>query len=392
MKRWSSSFFIAVAAGFVVSLTGVVPLHRAAAQGGQPAPAAAKPQIAGEIFKNVSTSTLKGLTVDDFLESMGVISADLGLDCADCHPGAGSDKVNWVFDTERKKTARKMIEMLAVINKTNFNGAQFVTCFTCHHGRLRPSTTIALDNLYGPPNEEKDDILAPNTGGANASQIIDKYIQALGGAQKLAGLTSFVATGTSLGYGGLGGGGQFQIFAKAPDQRAVRIEFKEHPERGNSARAFNGRVGWIKSPRALLGEYEATGTDLDGLRADAQLSFPGQIKTVLKGLHAGAPDSINGRDVEVVQGSAPRDLLVTMYFDKQTGLLTRLVRYGKSPVGRVPTQFDYGDYRDVGGIKFPFKITFSWLDGRDAYQLTGVRTNVQIAAAEFERPTARGKQ
>jgi len=387
MKYWSKPSIAAVAA-LCVWLLGAGMMNRAAAQSGQPA-AAGKP--AGEFFKNVSTSTLKGLTVDDFIASMGVISADLGLDCADCHPGAGSDKADWVFDTPRKKMARKMVEMVAVINRTNFGGAQFVTCFTCHHGRLHPTTTIALDTLYGPPNEEKDDIVTSTSEGPNANQILDRYIQALGGAQKLAGLTSFVATGTSLGYGGLGGGGRFQIFAKAPDQRAVVIEFKDHPERGNSARTYNGKTGWIKSPRGLLGDYDVTGTELDGQRLDAQLSFPGQIKQVLANLRVGVPDSINGRDVNVIQATGPKGILVTLSFDGQTGLLTRLVRYGKSPVGRVPTQFDYGDYREVGGIKFPFKITFSWLDGRDAYQLTEVKTNVPIDQARFGKLVASAK-
>src|SRR5690242_8646813 len=138
-------------AGFgmgAVWLGGIAMVDRAIAQ--QAAPAGPAVKTAGEVFKNVSTSTLKGLTTADFLQAMGVISADLGLDCADCHPGAGSDKVDWVFDTPRKKTARKMVEMVANINKTNFAGAQSVTCFSCHHGRLRPSTTIQLDTLYGP--------------------------------------------------------------------------------------------------------------------------------------------------------------------------------------------------------------------------------------------------
>ena len=145
----------------VVGLLGVGLVDRAAAQANQAA--TAKAQKAGEVFKNVTTSTLKELTVDDFLASMGVISADLGLDCADCHPAAGSDKVDWVFDTPRKKTARRMVEMVATINRTNFGGAQFVTCFTCHRGRLLPTTTIALDTLYGPPNEDKDDIVASSS-------------------------------------------------------------------------------------------------------------------------------------------------------------------------------------------------------------------------------------
>jgi len=386
MKLLSKPLCVA-ALGGVVWMSGIVLIDRAKAQARQ----VAAEKTAGQAFKNVTTSTLKDLTVADFIASMGVISADLGLDCADCHPAAGSDKVDWVFDTPRKKTARKMVEMVAAINRTNFGGAQFVTCFSCHHGRLRPPTTIALDTLYGPPNPDKDDVIAPVEDGPSAAQILDKYIQAVGGAQRLAGLTSFVAIGTSLGYGGFGGGGQFQIFAKSPDQRTVQIVFKDHPERGNSARAYDGHTGWIKSPRGMLGEYEVTGGELDGLRLDALLSFPGQIKQALMNLRAGSSDSIGDLDVDVVQGTGPRGILATLYFDSKSGLLVRIVRYEKSPVGRVPVQFDLADYRDVGGIRFPFKITFSWLDGRDAYQLSEVKTNVPIDAAKFGKPVVETK-
>ena len=389
MKFWSRPLILAVAVLAIVWLIGIAAVRQAAAQATKGAPPAAKTQIAGEAFKNVTTSTLKGLTVDDFLAAMGVISADLGLDCADCHPGAGSDKVDWVFDTERKKTTRKMVEMVAMINRTSFAGTPTVACFTCHHGRLRPSSTIALDTLYGPPNEDKDDIVAPGQGMPPATQILDKYIQAVGGAQKLAGLTSYIATGTSVGYGGLGGGGTFQIFAKAPDQRTVQISFKDHPERGDSTRVYNGHNAWIKSPRSLLGKFELTGNELEGAKLDALLSFPGQIKTALSNWRVGDPDNINGKDVQVLQGSGPKGLLATFYFDKQSGLLTRVVRYSRTPVGRVPTQMDYSDYRDVNGIKFPFGYKFSWLDGRDEFKLSDVKTNVPIDAAKFAEPPAR---
>ena len=383
MKLWSTRLMLAVAGGTVAWLIGVALTSKAAAQ----APAAApKQQTAGEAFKAVSTSTLKGLTVSDFLGSMGVMAAALGYDCADCHIGAGTDKVNWEFDTAKKKTARKMVEMVAVINRTNFAGVQMVTCWTCHHGRFMPATTIGLDALYSAPNDERNDIVQTGEGQPTATQILDKYIQALGGAQKLATLTSFVATGTSLGYGELGGGGSFQIFAKAPDQRTTLITFKEHPERGDSARSYNGRTGWIKSPRGLLPEFELTGTDLEGARLDAQMSFPGQIKQVLGNWRVGSPDSIGDKEVLVVQGTGPRGLLATLYFDKESGLLLRVVRYTPSPIGRIPIQMDYSDYRDVGGIKFPFKYTFSWLDGRDSFQLSDVKVNVPIDAAKFGKP------
>ena len=220
-----------------------------------------------------------------------------------------------------------------------------------------------------------------------ADQIFDKYIEALGGAQKLAGLKSFVATGTQGGYVQVKGGGQFEIFAKAPDQRTVRVTYKDAPDRGNQTRSFNGTDGWVTTPRALLGEYEVTGTELDGLHFDAELAFPGQIKQVLTDLRVGYPDTIDGHDVVVLQGHGPRNLLVTLYFDKQSGLLVREIRYGRTPIGRVPSQVDYSDYRAVDGIKFPFQYKFSWLDGRDNYQLTDVKINVPIEATRFGKPS-----
>ena len=61
---------------------------------------------AGQFFKNVTTSTLKDLSVDDFLGAMGVITADLGFDCADCHPGAGGDKADFVTDVSPQRRWR----------------------------------------------------------------------------------------------------------------------------------------------------------------------------------------------------------------------------------------------------------------------------------------------
>jgi len=367
-------------------LIGISFAGRASAQ----AAAAAKGQTAGEVFKNVTTSTLKGITVDEFMGSMGVMAAALGWDCADCHEGAGTDKVIWEADTPRKVLARKMTEMVAVINKTNFGGVQMVTCWTCHHGRDIPATTIALDTLYSAPNDEKDDIVPKDPQPqVSAEQVIDKYIQALGGAQKLAGLTSFIATGTQEGYVDVKGGGQFQIFAKAPDSRTVQVRFKDAPDRGDQTRSYDGRtgIGWVTTPRALLGEYQVTGSELDGHKLDAELAFPGQIKQVLTNLRIGYDDSIDGKTVQVVQGTGPRGLMATLYFDKQTGLLVRLLRFSRSPIGRIPTQVDYADYREVNGIKFPFKYKFSWLDGRDNYQITDVKTNVPIDESRFGKPS-----
>jgi hypothetical protein len=342
---------------------------------------------AGDVFKNVTTVGLKELTVDDFVASMGVISADLGLDCADCHPNAGTDKADFVIDTPRKNTARRMVDMVAGINRVTFNGQQRVTCWTCHHGRITPSTTVSLDAWYDVPNVENDDTIRQASGMPSADQVLDKYIEALGGAQKLAGITSFIATGAAVGYGSLGGTAEFNVFAQAPNQRTILITYKDHPERPSSTWVFDGRTGWIKTPRGLLGEYELTGGELDGARLEALLAFPAQIKQALTNWRGAAQQSIGDRDFIVVQGTGPRGLLASLYFDPRTSLLARIVRYTPSAIGRIPTQIDYADYREVGGVKYPFEYKFSWLDGRYTAKLSDVKVNVQVDATRFGRPS-----
>jgi len=383
MKLWSR-LLLAVAGSAVLWMGFTLAAPAPQVQMPTPTPSNIK---AGQFFKNVTTSTLKDLSVDDFLGAMGVITGDLGFDCADCHPGAGGDKADFVIDTlQTKKTARKMIEMVANINKTNFSGVQMVTCYTCHHGRDIPVTSIALDRVYSGPIQEDDDVVPKAVGGPTADEILNKYIQVMGGAQRLNTLTSFVATGKSLGYGGFGGDGDFTIYAKSPNQRSTQITFKDHPERGDSTWAFDGRTGWIKTPRGLFSKYELIGGELDGARLEAQLAFPGNIKQYLTNWRTGLRRAIDDKDYLIVQGNGPKGLLATFYFDEETGYLRRLVRYTPSPVGRVSVQVDYKDYRDVGGIKFPYELQFSWLDGRYTAKISDIKTNVAIDAAKFGQP------
>ena len=346
----------------------------------------AQPQMAETAFKNIQV--LKGIPVDDFLDTMGIMSAALGFDCAECHVGAGTDAVKWEADTDRKRMARRMTLMVAAINRTNFGNRQVVTCWTCHRGRDIPVTMPTIDMMYGEPILEADEIIKPEPGATSADQILDKYLVALGGVQNLAKVTSFVATGTSQGFRGFGGGGAVQIFAKAPDQRALIIKFDASIGRQDAIRNFDGKSGWVSAPLSVVPQYVLGGSELDGARLDAQLSFPAQIKKVLTELRVGHTDNVNGRVVDVVQGNGTRGLVATLYFDKQTGLLIRIVRFGSSPIGRAPTQVDYDDYRDVpgAGIKMPYRWTFGWLDGRDTFELKEIQINAPVEAGVFGVP------
>jgi photosynthetic reaction center cytochrome c subunit len=340
-----------------------------------------KPPMAEEVFKNVQV--LRGISADEFMGTMGVFTAALGMSCEDCHASDDSNWENYAKDTSpRKQIARRMVRMMAAINEANFGGRQVVTCYSCHRGSHRPKVTPNIAMIYGaPPPDEPDDVVVQDPRAPSVDQVFDRYIQALGGAQRLAGVTSFVAKGTAVGYGPEGER-PVEIFAKAPRQRTTII----HTANGDNITTFNGTAGWIAAPLRPVPVLALTRHELDGARLDAELSFPTGIKQVLGGWRVGYPATIDDREVQVVQGTTAGGALATLYFDGETGLLSRVLRYASSPVGRFPTQVDYADYRDVSGVKMPFRRTVIWLGGQELIQLSEVQPNAPIDEARFARP------
>ncbi len=269
-----------------------------------------------DVFKNVQA--LKGITVDEFMGTMGLMSASLGLCCSDCHPGAGTESVKWEDDSNpRKVTARKMVLMMQAINRDNFSGRQVVTCWTCHHLRDIPLQTPRLDQLYSEALTELDDVVSRAAGVPSPAEVIDKYLQAIGGAEKAAGITSIVATGKVVAFGSFGGGGNFEFFAQAPDKRAMH----SHLPSGESIRTFDGNAGWFAIPLAVVRKYPLAGGELDGARLDAQLSFPAQIASRSPRCASAREPRSGDTAVYLVQGNGPRGSVASLYFDRESGLL-----------------------------------------------------------------------
>ena len=336
--------------------------------------------MAEEVFKNVQI--LKGIPVDQFMDTMGMFAAATSLNCTHCH---ASDNTNswdkYALDTPLKQTARRMMNMVNTINKDNFKGVRAVTCYTCHHGDQRPKIIPSLIVQYSAPLEDPDEIeIPPNAKGPSPDEVFSKYIQAIGGTQRVASLTSFVAKGTYSGYETDLAKVPVEIFAKAPAQRTTIV----HALFGDSVRVFDGRSGWIASADKPMPLMPLSGGNLDGAKLEAMLLFPAQLKQAFNQWRV-TSTSIDDRDVQVLQGTNPRQPPVNLYFD-ESGLLVRLVRFVDTAVGRVPTQIDYSDYRDVAGMKIPFKWTATWTDGQSTAELTDIQLNVPIDAAKFARP------
>ncbi|MDA1183443.1 MAG: photosynthetic reaction center cytochrome c subunit family protein [Acidobacteria bacterium] len=348
-----------------------------------PAQDAARNQmLSEEYFQNVTVLT--GLTVDQFMGTMGVFSAALGLSCENCHTASSDNWALYAEETPFKETARRMVRLMADINERHFGGRQVVTCFTCHRGSTgRPLVVPSLNLLYGAPPPDELDVLVPPAfpGGPTVEEILDRYLEAVGGVEAATAMTGWVARGTYSGYGPEGTPRPVEIYARAPNQKTIVIR---EPGAGDNTTTFSGTAAWHSAPFRPYDVLELHEAELESARAEAELTFPVNIKQVLTGMRA-SDDFIDGRILKVVQGFKGA-AIVTMYFDEETGLMTRLVRSTPSPVGRLPVRIDYSDYRDVAGLMMPFRWTTTWLDGRSNFELREVEPNVAIPPSLFARP------
>jgi len=183
-------------AGLVSALALVILVAQAQSVPAQSVPAGRK--MAEEVYKNIQV--FKGVPADQVIPSMQFISASLGVDCEHCHVEHAFDK----DDKKPKQTARKMIQMMFAINKDNFNGHREVTCYSCHHGASDPVGTPLIADEE-PKLEPRG---AMNAGGTNpvvmptADQLLEKFVQALGGADALQKISSRVEKGTLTVFGG----------------------------------------------------------------------------------------------------------------------------------------------------------------------------------------------
>jgi hypothetical protein len=376
-----------IVSGIVIATICLLSITSASGQTAQPragqAGAGAKPVMAEDVFKNVQV--LRGISVKEFMEAMGFFAASLTANCTTCHGDAsGESWARYADETPLKITARKMLIMTNAMNKTYFGGARELTCYSCHRSALRPKVTPNLDEQYASPAAEDPDFIPSQAQGAPLPEVVlDKYIQAIGGAQKLATLTSFVAKGTYQGYAD-DTKYPVEIYGKAPGQAAEIV----HEEGGDTSWVCDGQSAWVAQPQTdtPVTVVGLTAGDLDGAHVEAQLAFPGQIKQLATKWRTGQPVELNERELTVVEGNSAGGNNVKLYFDPTSGLLVRFVRYTNLPVGLIATQIDYDDYRDVSGIKLPFHVTKTWVDGRSIIELSSIEPNAQIDAARFGKP------
>ena len=364
--------------GLSVCGTSLLALLVIAGARGQSAPPKASPEggatpkLAEQEYKNVQA--LKGIPAEQIIPAMQFIAASLGVECEYCHVPRAFEK----DDKKPKVTARKMIGMMMAINKENFEGHREITCYSCHRGSANPVATPII-SAEEPKREaaESSKTGEPKPVFPPADQLLDKYVAAIGGADALQKVTSRVQKGTLIAFGGQ----HFpvDVYSKAPEKRLSVM----HLSNGDSITAFDGKQGWLSVPGRV---HMMSTMENAAARIDADLYFPLHVKTLYEKFQVDAGEKIDGHDTYLVVGRNEGQPPLRLYFDKESGLLLRFVRYGETPLGRNPTQIDYADYREANGLKIPFRWTLSRPGNQFTIQVEQLQQNVPVDDAKFVAP------
>lgn len=369
-----------LAFALVAALAAALAAQQPPAQNTQPGQTAGPPP-AEQVFKNIQI--LKGMPAPQVQPAMQFIAASLGVRCDYCHVAQQFEK----DDKDKKQVARRMIQMMNAINKDNFEGNRNVNCYTCHRGAARPvSIPTVMQWPSGPPQ--------PGPGGAGPGgpgrdatplptpdQILDKFAEALGGRAAAEKLTTRVRTGTLEAPGG------FHINVESVSKAPDKIWTVLHTPQGDTFQGYNGSVAWVM-PAETKTVRELTGTELARTRRDAQFYGDFDLKKLYANLRVVGSEKIGDRDAYIIRATPEGDAPERLFFDKETGLLVRRVQFNVTPLGNVPLQTDYEDYRDVDGIKRPFAQRQARPDFIFVIRWNEIKNNVPVDDAKFEKPAA----
>jgi len=329
----------------------------------------------GETHPNVKL--LKDLPESQLMLTMNFIRASMGVSCAYCHVVSSEGK--WDFakeDKPMKDMARKHIQMTMDLNKASFGGRPVITCNTCHQGQPKPAALPALPQSppEGGPGGMKPAVVLPSI-----DQVLDKYVQALGGRAGVEKIKTRVMKGSQITWDGTAL--PLEIYSEAPDKFLSSIT---RPQ-GLVLQGYNGTAGWLKNPR---GQRELTGDDLAPLRRRAVFYASLKLKELYPDLKITAKEKVGDREAFVAESETGKNETLRLFFDAQSGLLVRQQVIGKNILTPVPEQVDFEDFRDVDGVKLPFTIRQSFVDPWIGWtqKFNEIKQNIPIESTKFDPP------
>jgi len=321
-------------------------------------------------FKNIQI--LKGLPATELDPTMAFISGSLGVRCSYCHVNQFEKD-----DKPTKLTARRMMQMVFDLNKANFNNQREVSCYTCHRGKPVPvSVPVVGQNLWALGSSSSKSETLPSV-----KQILDRYVQALGGVEALTKITTRVAKGSRVGADGVLV--PEEVYQKAPNKL---LTITSYPNVVFS-NGFNGTAVWGYSSRD--GATPLSGKFLDQVKRDAVFYKELKLEELYSKLTVLEKAPIGDAAAYVIQATPVNGPPEKLFFDLKTGLLVRRYVESDTPLGKLPLQTDYEDYRDVEGVKQPFMIRWSMPGRIWGRKIDEIKQNVPLDDAKFNAPASR---
>src|ERR1041384_336242 len=322
-------------------------------------------QTAEQKFKNIQI--FKGLPATQIEPMMAFISGSLGVRCSYCHVPSSFDK----DDKATKLTARRMIQMVFDLNKGSFNNQGAVSCYTCHRGKPTPVSIPAVgQNLWAPGSPSAKPETLPSL-----KEILDRYVQAIGGEEALTKITSRTAKGSRIGADGVLV--SEEVYQKAPDKLLTVTSYPNvvfsHGYKGSAGWGHSSRDGATPLPDQLLAQ----------LKRDAVFYKELKTQELYSQLTVLGRTSVHDADAYVVQATPANGPVEKLFFDVRTGLLVRRYTEPDTPLGKLPLQIDYEDYRTVDGIQQPFLIHWSFPGRIWGRKIDEIKQNIPIDDAKF---------
>ena len=345
---------------------------------------------AEQVNKNIQV--LEGLPNSQLLPVMHFMRTSLGVRCDYCH--VAENGKYWMDDKVAKQSARRMIKMVADINKTNFGGQPVVTCNTCHRGQVKPVGVPAIGQGVFPNTTREDSAAKTHDPLPTVDQLVDKYFQAIGGLASFQRINTRVIRLSWLRPKLVNGGtpnaamiarGEIwamETYQKAPNKYIAIINTPD----GTIFQGFNGTTGWVKSPQ---GQREMSAGELARIKRQADLLGDFKLRERYSAMSVVGREKIDDREAWVVEAQSADRRTEKLFFDIETGLLVRRTVLTQTRLGLDPEQTDFKDYTGVDGIMLPFTVITSYLDDSHlgtTRKYIEIKQNVAIDDAKFEPP------
>lgn len=309
------------------------------------------PQPAEQFYKNIKV--LQGMPSHLMQPTMQLMEIALGVHCVYCHDPDNTKRE--VDNKPQKEIARRMIQMVNDINRTQFAGREVVTCFTCHQGSTKPSTVLPYNGEEGRPGPSQVAGTTPTP-----DQLLERYTTALGGAEAIAKVSSRTLKGNVTNLSHLDEVHPerapttvtpIEILAKGADKRMTI----QRNIAANAVNTYNGAASWTRAGDAPAANLRPDLIEV--ARLENAVMFPSQFKQLLTNLRVEGQEKVGERTAWVVAGSSQWLPQVKLYFDRDTAYLLSLSYQQKSHYCCHVFRIDYDDFYVTNGIRVPMEWT-----------------------------------